>query len=156
MNYWLVKTEPNDFSIDDLKSRRKEPWTGVRNYQARNNLRAMEVGDLVLIYHSSADLVGIAGVGEVLKARLPDPTQFDKTSKYYDLKRTKEYPRWVAPIIGFQEKFSEIIPLKILRSEKKLAGLETLRTGSRLSVQPVKKEHYNYIIKLAQKQVKKP
>jgi predicted RNA-binding protein with PUA-like domain len=94
MKHWLVKTEPDVYSIDDLKRDRKTEWTGVRNYQARNFLREMHVGDMVLVYHSNAEPSGVVGVGKVVRLAEADPTQFDKKSEYYEPKATKEAPRW--------------------------------------------------------------
>ena len=147
--YWLVKTEPTVFSIDDLARDRRTLWTDIRNYQARNFLREMDIKDPVLIYHSSADPAGIVGIGTVTKKAIADPTQFDKKSDYYDPKSTKEAPRWFAPELSFREKFKEILELSFLRTVKELAGLELLKRGSRLSVHPVTEKEFDKVISLS-------
>lgn len=144
--YWLVKSEPYNYSIEDLESDATTQWTGVRNYQARNFLRDMEVGEDVLFYHSVVEPVGIVGVAKVKRKAYPDVTQFDKRSEYFDPKATKESPRWFAPDLGFVRKFKVPLPLKDLRSIKELKKMELLRRGSRLSVQPVSKEEFSVII----------
>lgn len=151
MQYWLVKSEPSSYSIDDLKKDRKTPWTGVRNYQARNFMRdGMQVGDLVLFYHSNAEPAGVAGVAKVASKAYPDETAFDKKSDYYDEKSTKENPRWMLVDIAFVKKFKEIIPLSVLRAEKKLGKMQLLAPGQRLSVMPVTKEEFDRISNLAE------
>ncbi len=150
MQYWLVKSEPASYSIDDLKRDTKTAWTGVRNYQARNFMRdEMRVGDAVLFYHSNADPAGVAGVAKVASGAYPDPTAFDTKSDYYDEKSKKENPRWLLVDIGFVKKFKEVIPLSDLRKEKALAKMRLLEPGQRLSVMPVTKEEFEYIIKMA-------
>jgi predicted RNA-binding protein with PUA-like domain len=149
MKYWLLKTEPDTFSIDDLKKVKQEPWSGVRNYQARNNMRDMEIGDLCFIYHSSCEVPGIAGVGKVSKKAYPDKTAYDKKSEYYETKseteKYKQNPTWVCPDISFVEKFKNFIPLTKIKSDPKLASMKLLQKGSRLSVQPVTKQQFEYI-----------
>ena len=118
MNYWLMKSEPDAFSISDLQKRPKktEHWDGVRNYQARNFMRdGMKTGDLVLFYHSSCKNVGVAGIAKVVKESYPDFTQFDQESKYYDSKATEKTPRWYMVDIKWVKSFKEIIPLKLLK-----------------------------------------
>ena len=151
MNYWLVKTEPHVYSIDDLKHDKVTAWTGVRNYQARNFLTSMEVGDTVLIYHSNAKPPGIVGVGVVKAKAKPDETQFEKNGHYFDPKATLEKPRWFCPDIRFSEKFGRMISLDELREQQSLEELLLLKRGSRLSVTPVDQKHYNIIVKLANK-----
>lgn len=154
MNYWLFKTEPDEFSIDDLAAvdEQGECWEGIRNYQARNFLRdEVSVGDLVFIYHSSCKKVGIAGIGKIVKAAFADPFQFDPESKYYDPKSTQESPRWFAVQVAFIEKFSEIIPLATLKSTPDLEEMRLLKRGNRLSIMPVEKEHWQTIIDLKEK-----
>ncbi|MFZ9000809.1 MAG: EVE domain-containing protein [Bacteriovoracaceae bacterium] len=156
MAYWLFKTEPDVFSIDDLKNRPKqvEHWDGVRNYQARNFMRdEIKLGDLVLIYHSNAKPLGVAGVAEVVKEAYPDHTQFDKSSQYYDPKSTEEKPRWYMVDVKFVEKFKNFISLENLKSHKELNDLIILRKGNRLSITPVEKKHFNYIKKIGRKSV---
>ena len=114
--HWLMKSEPGDFSIDDLQRVGTEPWTGVRNYQARNFMRQMQVGDGVLFYHSNAEVPGIYGIAEVASAPYPDPTPFRKNSKYYDPKATQEQPRWDLVDIKFVRKLGRAIPLEEIRT----------------------------------------
>lgn len=149
MKYWLVKSEPSVFSIDDLKKIKVTAWDGVRNYQARNFLKAMKRGDLLLIYHSNEQPVGVAGMAEIVKEAYPDPSQFDKKSEYYDASATEENPRWVCPDVKFVEKFKRIVTLQELRSDPKLSGLMLLKKGSRLSVIPVAPDEFRRIVKLA-------
>lgn len=149
MNYFLVKTEPNVFSIDDLKKVKQEPWDGVRNYQARNYMRdQMKVGDKVLFYHSNATPPGVAGVCKVASKPYPDPTQFDAHSKYADPKSSPEKPRWILVDMAFVEKFATFIPLNELKQHPPLDEMRLLQRGNRLSVMPVEKEEFNYIVKL--------
>ena len=134
--YWLMKSEPNVFSIDDLKTKKHTPWDGVRNYAARNHMRAMRVGDLVLFYHSSAEPVGVAGLAKVCKLAYPDPTAFDSKDIHYDPKSKKENPSWFMVDIAFEKKFSRLVPLAELKAEAALKNMTLFRQG-RLSVQPV-------------------
>ena len=145
MAFWLVKSESNKYGIDDLKRDGFTFWGGVRNYQARNYLRSMKKGDLVLYYHSVVDPVGVVGLAKVKKDAFPDPTQFDKKSEYFEPAATKENPRWFCPELEFVEKFSNIIPLKELRGMKNLEGMVLLQKMSRLSVQPVSDKHFKII-----------
>lgn len=146
MKYWLLKSEPHVFSIDDLKKNKKEVWTGVRNYQARNTMRdLMAVGDICFFYHSSCDIPAIAGLCKVSKTKVVDETQFDKDSEYYDPKSKRDSPTWVCVEVEFVEKFatpitlSEIKKMAESREEKYsvLKNLPLIQKGSRLSVQPV-------------------
>lgn len=151
MACWLVKTEPEVYSIDDFARDGTTDWTGVRNYQARNFLKEMAVSDKVLIYHSNAEPPGVAGVGSVVEAAKPDKTQFNPASEYYDEKSTKASPRWFCPEIRFVKKFSRLVPLEELRGSKALSGLLLLQRGSRLSVTPVSEKHFNEIVSLGSK-----
>lgn len=137
--YWLMKSEPDDFSIDDLARVGTEPWTGVRNYQARNFMRQMHPGDGVLFYHSSTEVPGIYGEAEVASTPYPDPTQFKKSSKYFDPKATPEQPRWDLVDVKFVRKFDQPITLERIRTQADALGEEfaLIRRGSRLSVLPV-------------------
>lgn len=137
--YWLMKTEPHDFSIDDLERVRAEPWSGVRNFQARNFMREMRIGDGVLFYHSSTDIPGIYGIAEVVTTAYPDPTQFDRKSKYFDEKSTSEHPRWSLVDVGFVRKLKRPIPLDEIRGQADALGEDfaLIRRGTRLSVLPV-------------------
>ena len=148
--YWLMKSEPNVYSIDDLKKDKTTYWDGVRNYQARNFLRdEIKKGDEVLFYHSNAEPPGIAGVAKVTKDGYPDPSAFDKKSKYFDTKSKKEKPTWFVVDIQFSKKFKEILALNDLKEVKALEGMPLLQRGQRLSVQPVSEKQWQTILKLA-------
>lgn len=150
--YWLMKTEPDTFSIDDLKARPKqtEPWDGVRNYQARNSMRdQMKVGDGVFFYHSSCEVPGIYGLAEIASTAYPDPSQFDPKSKYYDPASKPEEPRWYLVDVKYKRHLKRPLTLEeIKQHEKKLAGMALIQRGSRLSVQPVRPEHWKYLLSL--------
>ncbi len=148
MAYWLVKTEPEVYSIDDLARDGSTDWTGVRNYQARNFLKEMSVSDKVLVYHSNAEPSGVAGLAKIVGKAKPDKTQFDPKSEYFDGKATKDDPRWFCPEVGFVKKFRRLLPLEELRRSKALAGLLLLQRGSRLSVIPVSEKHFKEILEL--------
>lgn len=149
MAYWLLKTEPSAFSIDDLREKGVAPWDGVRNYQARNNLRAMKFGERAFFYHSSADPAGIVGICEVAREAYPDHTAFDETSKYFDPKSAPENPRWWMPDVRFVEKFARLISLQELRETPGLEEMSLLQRGQRLSVQPVSDEEWMVITSMA-------
>lgn len=146
MNYWLMKSEPDVYSFDDLERDGETYWEGVRNYQARNFMREMKKGDHVLYYHSNAKEIGIIGVAEVIKEAYPDPFQFDETSKYYDPKATPDAPRWDCVDIRPVEKFKEILELAFLKDLPELAALPLVKRGNRLSVMPVSKDEYECIM----------
>ena len=149
MKYWLMKSEPEAFSIDDLQRVGREPWSGVRNYLARNFMRQMAVGDGVLFYHSNTKVPGVVGVAEVACDAYPDPTQFQKKSHYYDPKATREEPRWQLVDVSFKRKLSRIISLEQLRGAgDQLDEFELLRRGSRLSVMPVSAANWKTILSL--------
>jgi len=148
MAYWLFKTEPDAFSIDDLASRpnQTEPWDGVRNYQARNFLRDdIALGDLVYIYHSSCKNVGIAGVAEVVKAGYPDTTQFDPESKYFDPKSDPATPRWFRVDVKFVEKFEKVLALSDIKQMQEITELPLVKKGGRLSVMPVTEQEWQQL-----------
>lgn len=148
INHWLLKSEPRSYSIDDLARDKVTAWDGVRNYQARNFIRDdMRPGDQVLFYHSNAKPPGIAGVGEVASKPYPDPTQFDLGSKYLDPKATKDNPRWFLVDVRFTKKLKNFVPLADLKAQKFFKDMEVVKPGSRLSVQPVKKKHFDAIVK---------
>ncbi len=152
--YWLMKSEPDDFSIDDLARVGTEPWTGVRNYQARNFMRdGMQVGDGVLFYHSNADVPGIYGIAEVASSAYPDPTQFKKASKYFDPKASQETPRWFLVDVGFVRKLTAPIPLSEIREHAAQLGEEfaLIRKGARLSVLPVTAAQWKLLLSLEKK-----
>ena len=148
MRYWLMKTEPDEFSIDDLSKKKVEPWTGVRNYQARNFMREMKPGDGVLFYHSSCEIPGVAGIAEVAVDAYPDPTQFDKKSDYYDAASKREEPRWSLVDVKYKRKLKRVIPLAELKDRKELDGFALLARGNRLSVLPVTKTQWDFILGL--------
>ncbi len=148
MRYWLMKTEPDEFSIDDLRKKKIEPWTGVRNYQARNFMREMKPGDGVLFYHSSCEVPGVAGIAEVATDAHPDPTQFDKKSDYYDAASKHEEPRWSLVDVAFKSKLKRVIPLSELKDKSALEGFALLARGNRLSVLPVSKPQWDFILGL--------
>lgn len=147
MAKWLVKTEPSECSINDFakQSDTCTPWDGVRNYQARNFLRQMAEGDLVLIYHSSCKNIGIAGVVQVTRSAYADPTQFDPESPYHDPKSTQEQPRWQAVDMQFKEKLAQLISLDRLKNTAGLEALPLVRKGNRLSVMPVSENEWQII-----------
>jgi predicted RNA-binding protein with PUA-like domain len=151
MSYWLMKSEPDVFGIDHLRERpdQREPWDGVRNYQARNMLRdEMAVGDSVFFYHSNCDEPGIVGIAEVVRAGYPDSTAWNPESKYHDPKSTPENPRWFMVDVQFRRKFRRTITLSELKEHPALAGMPLLRKGNRLSVMPVSPEAWAYILGL--------
>jgi predicted RNA-binding protein with PUA-like domain len=143
-----MKSEPDEFSLADLQKRRREPWTGVRNYQARNFMRAAKQGDVVLFYHSNCTEPGIVGLAEVTQTAFPDPTQFDKKSDYYDAKSTADNPRWSCVEVGYVETFRRLVSLEDLRQSPALKSLLILRPGNRLSVTPVTAQEFREIKKL--------
>jgi len=151
MNYWLFKSEPHVYGIDQLAA---EPggtgrWDGIRNYQARNLLRdAVAAGDRVLFYHSSCPVPGVAGTARVARAAYPDPSQFDGASRYFDAKATPAHPRWFCVDLTFEEKFPRLVPLRALKSEPALADMVLLHQG-RLSIQPVSAGEWAAILALA-------
>ncbi|MEM7017451.1 MAG: EVE domain-containing protein [Pseudomonadota bacterium] len=147
--YWLMKSEPEEFSIDDLEKKDFEPWDGVRNYQARNMMRDdMKKGDQVFFYHSNCKPPGIAGVMEVVKESYPDPTAFDPDDKHYDPKSKPENPTWYLVDVGFVKKFDDLIPLEELKQHKKLKDFRLIQRGNRLSVMPVTKAEWDFIMGL--------
>jgi predicted RNA-binding protein with PUA-like domain len=151
MNYWLMKSEPGEFSIDDLKQRPKktEPWDGVRNYQARNMMRDdMQKGDLAFFYHSNCDEPGIAGIMEIVSEAYPDPTAFDPEDKHFDAKSDADNPRWFLVDVRFKRKFKRTITLTELREHRALENMKLLQRGNRLSVMPVSRDEWEYIIGL--------
>ncbi|RMF13307.1 MAG: EVE domain-containing protein [Candidatus Dadabacteria bacterium] len=150
MNYWLLKSEPDVFSIDDLADVEREPWDGVRNYQARNFMRdQMQVGDLALFYHSNTRPPGVVGVARIATPAHPDETQFDPQSRYYDPKSSPDNPRWWCPDVSFVLKFPDVVSLQTLRDDPGCAGMLVTRKGQRLSVQPVEPEHFRRVLELA-------
>ncbi len=152
MKYWLFKTEPDTFSIDDLAAspRQTTGWDGVRNYQARNMLRdEIKVGDQVLVYHSNANPPAVVGLAVVSKNGYPDPTAFDPDDPHFDPKSKQDSPTWYQVDITFCKKFDTPLSLPELRLQTKLQGMVLLQKGSRLSVQPVTAQHFRHIVKMA-------
>lgn len=149
MNYWLMKSEPNEFSIDDLKqaAQQTDHWDGVRNYQARNMMRdEMKRGDQIFFYHSNCDEPGIVGIMQVVKQAYPDFTAFDPKDPHYDPKSDPENPRWVMVDVQFVRKFDRTITLKELKANEKLSDMPLVRRGNRLSVMPVTKTQWKIIL----------
>ncbi len=156
MNYWLMKSEPTVYSIEDLENDGKTEWEGVRNYQARNFMRdQMQMGDLVLFYHSNAEPPGIAGIAIITREAAVDPFQFDKHSPYYDAAAHPDRPRWLSVELSFVEKFPNIISLDAIKKDPKLCPMEVARRGNRLSVQPVKPAEFNHVLRKAGARFKK-
>jgi len=147
MNYWLMKSEPDCYSIDDLARQKVNMWEGCRNYVVRNFFRdEMKVGDKAFFYHSSCEPPGIVGTMEIASEPYPDPTQFDKKSEYYDPKSPKDNPRWILRDVRFIKKFKRMIPLAELRETPGLEGMLLLKRGQRLSVMPVTRQEWEIIL----------
>ena len=149
MNHWLMKSEPEAFSIDDLKRNKQEPWDGVRNYQARNFMRdGMRPGDKVFFYHSNCAVPGIVGIAAVATDAYPDPSQFDPKSNYFDPGSSRDNPRWMLVDVKFVKKLKRTISLDEMKNDPALDGMPLLRKGNRLSVMPVDAAHWKYILDL--------
>ena len=151
MNYWLMKSEPDVFGIDDLKRApgKTEPWDGVRNYQVRNMMRdEMKTGDLAFFYHSNCPQPGIAGIMKIVRAGYPDHTAFDPDEKYYDPKSDPDNPRWFMVDVRYVRTLKRIITLTELKSQRQLAELPLVKRGNRLSVMPVSKQQWEHILSL--------
>lgn len=145
-SYWLMKSEPDVYSVQDLEKDGTTSWEGVRNYQARNNMQKMSVGDTVLFYHSRQDPPGVAGIAEVVTEAYPDHFAFDKRSKYFDAKSDKEKPRWFMVDIAHVETFPVVVSLKHIKDTASMSEM-VLVNNSRLSVQPVRKSEFDRIVK---------
>ena len=154
MNYWLIKSEPDAFSIDDLKNApgKKDHWDGIRNYQARNFIRdEMKKGDLAFFYHSNCKPPGIVGICEVVSEAYPDHTAFDPNEKYFDPKSDPENPRWMMVDVKYRRKTRRMISLEeIKQNAERLEGFHLIRPGNRLSIMPVSKDHWEFILDLEQ------
>ena len=151
-NYWIMKSEPNSYSIKDLQRDKTAFWDGVRNYQARNfMINDMKIGDKVLFYHSNAKPSGVTGLAKVYKKAESDLTALDKKSMYYDPKATKDNPRWKAVTVQFVQIFDQTISIQELRQEKTLKDMSLLKKGQRLSVMPITKTEYEHIVQMAKK-----
>ena len=149
MNYWLMKSEPDEFGIDDLVAEPKKTahWDGVRNYQARNMMRdQMRKGDLAFFYHSNCDVPGIVGIVTIAREAYPDFTAWDPESKYYDPKSPQSDPRWFMVDVKYKRKLKRVIPLAELKAQPALADLALVRKGNRLSIMPVSAEHWEHIL----------
>lgn len=145
-----MKTEPNVFSIDDLKKVKKEPWDGVRNYQARNFMRdEMKLGDRIFIYHSRVEPIGVVGIAEVASEPYPDPSQFQADNKYFDSKSSPENPRWVLIDVGYVDHLPRVVSLKEMKETPGLEEMVVTQKGSRLSIQPVREKEWEIVLKLA-------
>lgn len=153
MNYWLIKSEGDCYGIDDLKKDKKTPWSGVRNFQARNFMKdGMKLGDKVLFYHSNGTKespTGVYGLAKVASKPYPDDTAFDKRDDHYDPKSKKENPTWFLVDMAFVSKFKNPVTLSDIKFEPKLMGIMVAQVGSRLSIQPVSKEHFETILKMS-------
>lgn len=146
MKYWLMKTEPEVFSIDDLMKNKTTLWEGVRNYQARNfMIREMHLGDIILFYHSNANPTGIVGLAKVSSGAIADPTQFEKKSEYFDIKATLTKPIWFCVEVKFIKKYSHPLTLEEIKKEKNLQSMLVIKKGQRLSIQPVTEKEYLWI-----------
>ncbi len=149
MTYWLMKSEPDAYSIDDLERDHREPWDGIRNYQARNMIRdEMKVGDRAFFYHSSCKVPGVVGVMTIASAAYPDPTQFDPDAKHFDAKSSKDEPRWLLVDVAFERKLNRPITLKELKGHPGLGDFRLNQRGNRLSIFPVSEEHWNLVLGL--------
>jgi predicted RNA-binding protein with PUA-like domain len=149
MAYWLMKSEPGDYSIEDLERDKMEPWDGIRNYQVRNMIRDdMRIGDEVLFYHSSCKIPGAVGLATIVSDAYPDPTQFDPRAKHFDPKSKETEPRWLLRDVAFKRRFSRIISLKELKAHPALADFRLNQRGNRLSVFPVEARHWKLILSL--------
>ncbi|TDO98783.1 EVE domain-containing protein [Marinomonas balearica] len=146
MNYWLMKSEPDAFSIDDLEMMKSSPWDGVRNYQARNFMREMRTDDIIFFYHSSCKVPSIVGTAKVSKEAYPDHTSWDENSAYFDAKSTRDNPRWFMVDITFQAKWKTPLSLKEMKSDHALVGFKLLEKGNRLSILPLSREHAQHIL----------
>ena len=152
MNYWLLKSEPSEFSITDLERVAESVWDGVRNYQVRNSFRdVMQVGDKALFYHSSCADIGVVGEMEIVIPAVPDPTQFNLESKYFDPKSTRENPRWLGPKVRFVSRFKKVIPLADIRADNRFSNMTLLKPGNRLSAFLITKAEYEAIVNIGLK-----
>jgi predicted RNA-binding protein with PUA-like domain len=147
MQYWLLKSEPTAYSIDDLKREGTTAWEGVRNYQARNFMKQMRLDDQVLFYHSNTESIGVVGVAKVVAEAHPDESQFNIKDAHYDRKAIREKPIWHCIDVAFVEKFRNPILLGVIKADPALRGILLAKPGSRLSVQPVSKQHFDYLCK---------
>ncbi len=149
MTYWLMKSEPNEYSIDDLKKDKLEPWDGIRNYQARNMIRDdMKVGDQAFFYHSSCKVPAVVGLMKIASQAYPDPTQFDPDNNHFDAKSPQDNPRWLLVDVAFERKLDRPITLKELKEHPGLSDFRLNQRGNRLSIFPVSEEHWELVLGL--------
>jgi predicted RNA-binding protein with PUA-like domain len=149
MKYWLMKNEPEDYSVDDLKNDKTEPWDGIRNYQVRNMIRDdMKKGDQAFFYHSNCETPGIYGIMEICKESYPDHTAFDRKSKHYDKKSKPGAPTWLMVDVKFKRKLRRTICLSELKSHKELSNMRVVQRGNRLSIMEVSKQDWFFILSL--------
>jgi predicted RNA-binding protein with PUA-like domain len=153
-SHWLIKSEPEVFSIEALKRDGQTPWEGVRNYQARNHLRAMKRGDLALFYHSNAKPPGVAGVARICREAYTDDAQFDPDSSYHDPASPRDNPRWSRVDVEFVEQFPLLVSLDTLKEDESLEGMLVIKRGMRLSVQPVEPAHFKRVLGLGKSKLK--
>ena len=152
MKYWLMKNEPEDYGIDDLKKDKTEHWDGIRNYQVRNMIRDdMNIGDIAFFYHSNCEIPGIYGLMTINSKAYPDHTAFDKKAKYYDVKSDKNKPTWLMVDVKYKRKLSNAITLKELKSKKELSEMRVVQKGNRLSITEVTEKDWEYILSLEKK-----
>jgi len=151
MRYWLLKTEPGAYSFDQLRADGTTPWTGVRNFQARNNMMEMRLGDLALFYHSSVAQPAAVGICKVVKAAYPDFTQFDRDGEYFDGRAKPDKPIWFMVDVAYVEPLRYPVTLAAMRAEPRLVGMALLQRGQRLSVQPVMPHEWKIVLELAKR-----
>jgi len=149
MQYWLFKSEPDTYSIERLEREGRTEWSGVRNYQARNFMKSMHIGDLGFFYHSNTTPPGIVGICRVIREAYVDFTALDPKSEYFDSRATQEKPIWEMVDVAFEQRFKQMIPLDLLKTQKKLENMPLVQKGQRLSVQPVSKSEWNTILQLS-------
>jgi len=154
VNYWLLKSEPETYSIDDLAAQKgkRDHWDGIRNYQARNFIRDdMKKGDLAFFYHSNCDVPAVVGIVEIVKAAYPDPTAFNPDEKYYDPKSDPDNPRWLMVDVKYKKKLKNPVSLAQLKQTSSLSDMRLVQKGNRLSIMPVAKKHWDTIVKMSER-----
>lgn len=153
VHYWLLKNEEADFSITDFKRAKRTEWNGVRNFQARNFIRAMRPGDMFLYFHSNGSPSGAAGVGKIVSAPYADPTQFNAKSVYFEKRATRDTPVWSTVRVEFTQRFARVVPLAEIVASPNLKGILVARRGQRLSVMPMTRAHFEHIRRMGGKGV---
>ncbi len=150
-NYWIMKSEPTEFSIDDLKKQKRARWGDIRNYQVRNMIRdVMKVGDCALFYHSNADIIGVVGEMRIIQSAYTDPTQFDSVSKYFDPQSQIQNPRWLAVNVQFVSELPKTVTLATIKQQPQFKNLPLVQKGNRLSVMRISPQHYDALVLLGQ------